>query len=302
MSASRSARRVGSRCSMGGRPAPARRTRPRASRSPVRTSAIPRSTVVRARPVAGRPPPPRPGRWPAPRTRPSADGPAHRAAGSPPGTGLRWPPRRSPTCTRAIDARASTNTHLPQVAPSQDTPSAPTACTARTCPVTMHETLRAGSGWCVLSTQSTRAGSLDAAGTACCGYPEGLWGARLTGGSVTPARSLNNLSARRCYACRRRKPKRASRASQLLGYRPVVSWDGKVRLEMLVPSETSAGMERPATAPKPPPLREPPRRSTLEVAPSPPQGARICYRVEPPPIMRTPPQAGPLPRLVAVPI
>ena len=114
--------------------------------------------------------------------------------------------------------------------------------------------------------------------------------------------SLNNLSARRCYACRRRKPKRASRASQLLGYRPVVSWDGKVRLEMLVPSETSAGTERPATAPKPPPLREPPRRSTLEVAPSPPQGARICYRVEPLPIMRTPPPAGPLPRLVAVPI
>lgn len=114
--------------------------------------------------------------------------------------------------------------------------------------------------------------------------------------------SLNNLSARRCSSCRKRKLKRASRVSQLLGHRPIVSWDGKVRLETLVPSVTSAGIERPATAPKPPPLREPPRRSTLEVAPSPPQGARICYRVEPLPIMRTPPPAGPLPRLVAVPI
>ena len=114
--------------------------------------------------------------------------------------------------------------------------------------------------------------------------------------------SLNNLSARRCYSCRKRKLKRASRASQLLGYRPVISWDGKVRLETLVPSETSAGIERPATAPKPPPLREPPHRSTLEVAPSPPRGARICYRVEPLPIMRIPPPAGPLSRLVAVPI
>ena len=72
---------------------------------------------------------------------------------------------------------------------------------------------------------------------------------------------------------------------------------------MLLPSETSAGMERPATVTKPPPLREPPRRSTLEVAPSPPQGARICYRLdEPLPHMRTPPPAGPPPRLVAVPI
>jgi len=114
--------------------------------------------------------------------------------------------------------------------------------------------------------------------------------------------SLNNLSARRCYSCRKRKLKRASRASQLLGYRPIVSWDGKVRLEMPVPPVTSAGIERPAAATKPPPLREPPRRSTLEVAPSPPHGARICYRVEPSPIMRTPPPAGPLPRLVAVPI
>ncbi|HYO18133.1 MAG TPA: hypothetical protein VES02_05645, partial [Dermatophilaceae bacterium] len=108
--------------------------------------------------------------------------------------------------------------------------------------------------------------------------------------------SLNNLSARRCYACRKRMPKRASRASQLLGYRPVVSWDGKVRLEMRVPSETSAGIERSATVTKPPPLREPPRRSTLEVAPSPPRGARICYRLDEPPPMRTPPPAGPPPR------
>jgi hypothetical protein len=115
--------------------------------------------------------------------------------------------------------------------------------------------------------------------------------------------SLNNLSARRCYSCRKRKPKEASRASQLLGYRPVISWDGKVRLEMRVPPVTSAGIERPAAVTKPPPLREPPRRSTLEVAPSPPQGARICYRVvEPPPVTRTPPPAGPPPRLVAVPI
>jgi hypothetical protein len=115
--------------------------------------------------------------------------------------------------------------------------------------------------------------------------------------------SLNNLSARRCYSCRKRKPKRASRASQLLGYRPVVSRDGKVRLETFVPSVTSAGDDRPAAATKPPPLREPPRRSTLEVAPSPPQGARICYQVvEPLPIMRAPPPAGPLTRLVAVPI
>jgi len=115
--------------------------------------------------------------------------------------------------------------------------------------------------------------------------------------------SLNSLSARRCYSCRKRKPKRASRASQLLGYRPVVSWDGKVKFEMPVPPVDSAKIERLAAPTKPPPLREPPRRSTLEVAPSPPQGARICYRVvEPLPIMRAPPPAGPPPRLVAVPI
>ena len=48
------------------------------------------------------------------------------------------------------------NTHLPQTAPQQDTRSAPTACTARSSPVTTPETLRAGSGWCVLSTQGTR--------------------------------------------------------------------------------------------------------------------------------------------------
>jgi hypothetical protein len=115
--------------------------------------------------------------------------------------------------------------------------------------------------------------------------------------------SFNSLSARKCYSCRKRKPKQASRASHMLGYQPVVSWDGKVSLEMRVPSVTSTKIERLPAPPKPPPLREPTRRSTLEVAPRPPQGARISYRVvEPPPFMQPPPPAGPPPRFVAVPI
>jgi hypothetical protein len=43
--------------------------------------------------------------------------------------------------------------------------------------------------------------------------------------------SLNHHSARKCYSCRKRKPKRAQRASQFLGYVPVITWDKRVRFE-----------------------------------------------------------------------
>jgi hypothetical protein len=115
--------------------------------------------------------------------------------------------------------------------------------------------------------------------------------------------SLNSLSARKCYSCRKRKPKRAPRASQLLGYQPIVTRDGKVTLEMRLPSVVLDHIEPKAAVAKPPPLREPTRRDTLAVAPRPPDGARISYRaVEPPPVARAWPPAGPPPVFVAVPI
>jgi hypothetical protein len=61
--------------------------------------------------------------------------------------------------------------------------------------------------------------------------------------------SLNNLSARRCYSCRERRPRDPLRAGDLLGYRAVVGRDGKVSFE-----------PRPAVEGAPrvlPPLRDP---------------------------------------------
>lgn len=92
--------------------------------------------------------------------------------------------------------------------------------------------------------------------------------------------SLNNLAARKCYSCGQRKSKHAVRASEYLGYRPVVSWDGKVKLENLTAEERvrvapqASDMTSQLT-----PLREPVQRNTLAVAPRPPHPARITYRL-----------------------
>lgn len=122
--------------------------------------------------------------------------------------------------------------------------------------------------------------------------------------------SLNNLSARKCYSCGQRKPKHAPRASEYLGYVPVVSWDGKVSLEQL-PLESAPqpaqAEPRPQAGPVlPPPIREPLPRDTLAVAPRPPHPARITYRPDPQPrptpapyVMPTP--SGPAGRAVAPP-
>lgn len=81
--------------------------------------------------------------------------------------------------------------------------------------------------------------------------------------------SLNNLSARTCYSCGRRKPAHAVRATEVLGLIPVESWDGKVRyLQRDVPPEPRPWVR---------PIRDPVRRPTLAVAPRPPYGARITY-------------------------
>jgi hypothetical protein len=110
--------------------------------------------------------------------------------------------------------------------------------------------------------------------------------------------SLNNLSARRCYSCRRRKPKRAQRASQHLGYRVIESWDGKVRLEQAEPPRPEPHVQEAAT--RPPPLREPVSRSIVDVAPPPPQGARITYWLGDPArdprrrLLAFPPSAAPM--------
>ena len=102
--------------------------------------------------------------------------------------------------------------------------------------------------------------------------------------------SLNNLSARKCYSCRTPKPKEVRRSSEVLGYRPVISWDGKVRLEpSLPPTLTQPGQLQGVS--RATPLREPPRRSILDVAPRPPHGARISYR----PIERRSDAPGSLP-------
>jgi hypothetical protein len=81
--------------------------------------------------------------------------------------------------------------------------------------------------------------------------------------------SLNNLSARRCYSCGQPRLREPMRASQWLGYRPVVDAQGRVRTEPLHP-------EAPRR-PSPRPIREPVRRSILEVAPPLPYGARMTY-------------------------
>ena len=88
--------------------------------------------------------------------------------------------------------------------------------------------------------------------------------------------SLNNLSARKCYSCRRRKPKDSVRASEYLGYVPVVDQNGKVALADIPPPAT--GQQLGPAASGLPPLRDPIRRDTLAVAPRPPDGARITYR------------------------
>jgi hypothetical protein len=91
--------------------------------------------------------------------------------------------------------------------------------------------------------------------------------------------SLNNLSARKCYSCRAKKPKQAVHASQLLGYQPVESWDGRITMRMN--EWPDAAQDEADSQAKPPPLRDPIQRDTLAVAPRPPQGARIEYRDPP---------------------
>ncbi len=102
--------------------------------------------------------------------------------------------------------------------------------------------------------------------------------------------SLNNLSARKCYSCRRRKPKDSVRASEYLGYVPVVDQNGKVALADIPPPATGQQLGPAATGL--PPLRDPIRRDTLAVAPRPPGGARITYR---PPMPAPTANMGPLP-------
>lgn len=83
----------------------------------------------------------------------------------------------------------------------------------------------------------------------------------------------------------------ASRASEYLGYVPVVSWDGKVtmhdrRLEIAQEEASEQGAL--------PPLRDPLPRDTLAVAPRPPHPARITYRETVPPPTAPGVPAGPI--------
>ena len=106
--------------------------------------------------------------------------------------------------------------------------------------------------------------------------------------------SLNNLSARKCYSCRRRKPKDSVRASEYLGYVPVVDQNGKVALADIPPPVT--GSQLGPAASDLPPLRHPIPRDTLAVAPRPPYGARITYgplTPAPPPLAATSPLPPP---------
>jgi len=103
--------------------------------------------------------------------------------------------------------------------------------------------------------------------------------------------SLNNLAARKCYSCRQPRPRDAVRASEYLGYVPVVSWDGKVamhdrRLEIAQEKAPEQGAL--------PPLRDPIPRDTLAVAPRPPHPARITYRETVPPPTAPGVPAGPI--------
>lgn len=115
--------------------------------------------------------------------------------------------------------------------------------------------------------------------------------------------SLNNLSARKCYSCAKRKPRDTVRASEYLGYVPVIDENGKVALEDIPPPDVS---QRPdVVGARRPPLRDPILRDTLAVAPRPPAGARITYRPLPPvppmPTVPPPQQASPLPPMRPLP-
>jgi hypothetical protein len=94
-------------------------------------------------------------------------------------------------------------------------------------------------------------------------------------------RSLNNLSARKCYSCHRGKPKDSARASDFLGYQPVITRDGKVRLEFPAPPK-EPGPQQVGIAAQVPPLRDPIPRSITDVAPRVPHGTRIVYRLHEP--------------------
>ena len=97
-------------------------------------------------------------------------------------------------------------------------------------------------------------------------------------------RSLNNLSAGKCYSCHRSKPKDSQRASAFLGYEPVVTRDGKVRLDFPTPSADEPASDALAAASQMVPLRDPIPRSITDVAPRVPHGARIVYRLHEPPM------------------
>ncbi len=103
--------------------------------------------------------------------------------------------------------------------------------------------------------------------------------------------SLNNLSARKCYSCRSRKPKDPVRASEYLGYVPFTDENGKVTLSAIPPP--TMAQRREAAAVRLPPLRDPILRDTLVVAPRPPAGARITYYSSP--LVPLPHQPSPLP-------
>jgi hypothetical protein len=114
-------------------------------------------------------------------------------------------------------------------------------------------------------------------------------------------RSLNNLSARKCYSCGHGKPKDSQKASEFMGYVPVVTREGKVRLDFpeQVAGVTAAqeiGAKRQA-----PPLRDPIPRSITDVAPRVPHGIRVVYRLDgpPPPPDRSVPPVTPPPLMAA---
>jgi hypothetical protein len=109
-------------------------------------------------------------------------------------------------------------------------------------------------------------------------------------------RSLNNLPAGKCFACRLKRPRGAPKASEILGYTPRVSWDGKVSLEAASRADTAASLRRAL------PLRIPERRSILSVAPRPPAGARATYHEGAPPVERWPIPAPPVPMGPGVPM
>jgi hypothetical protein len=110
-------------------------------------------------------------------------------------------------------------------------------------------------------------------------------------------RSLNNLSARKCYSCGYGKPKDSQKASEFLGYESVVTADGKVRFDFPEHAAEATAAQRVEATRQAPPLRDPIPRSITEVAPRVPHGRRIVYRLDGPPV----PPPRPMPPLAPPP-